>query len=276
LELWKQLARNDTRSPGNTAMPADAQRELAGLRARIDVLEAKAVPYTAEELALFAKTPPMLAAGISERENAPRVPPKTPPPAEGAFSKVARGIPTGAGALAASAERAFGMGKYDEAEQKYLEILRQEPDNITTLANVASAQLEQGRVGDAEKHVTRALELDPQDHFALYLLGRIRFQQEKLDEALDALSRSAKANPDYPDAQNYLGIVLSEKGMRGPAETALRRAIQLQPNNGVAHNNLAVVYATQKPPALALARWHYRKAREAGHPANAELEKLLQ
>jgi tetratricopeptide (TPR) repeat protein len=273
LELWKQLARQDKKSGG--AMPADAQRELASLRARVDVLEAKAVPYTAEELALFAKSPPVLATSVSERNTTPAAS-NVPPPAEGNFSKVSRGVPTGAGTLVRSAERAFAIGNYEEAEKKYAEVLRQDPDNITTLANLASAQLEQGRAADAEKHAVRALQLDPQDHFALYLLGRIRFQQDKLDEALDALSRSVKANPDYPDAQNYLGIVLSEKGMRGPAETALRRAIQLQPNNGVAHNNLAVVYATQKPPAMALARWHYKKAREAGHPANAQLEKLLQ
>ena len=90
------------------------------------------------------------------------------------------------------------------------------------------------------------------------------------------LSRSAKANPEYAETQNYLGIVLSEKGMRAPAEAALRRAVQLQPNHPAAHNNLAVVYATQKPPALALAKWHYQKAVAAGHARNAELEKLLE
>ena len=70
--------------------------------------------------------------------------------------------------------------------------------------------------------------------------------------------------------------MLSEKGQRGPAEAALRRAIQLQPDHAVAHNNLAVVYATQTPPSLALARWHYQKARAAGHPRNAPLEKMLE
>lgn len=108
------------------------------------------------------------------------------------------------------------------------------------------------------------------------MLGRIRFRQDRIDEAFEALSRSAQANPDYADTQNYLGIVLSEKGQRGPAEAALRRAIQLQPENAVAHNNLAVVYATQKPPALALARWHYQKAISGGHPKNAQLEKMLE
>jgi Tfp pilus assembly protein PilF len=49
----------------------------------------------------------------------------------------------------------------------------------------------------------------------------------------------------------------------------------LQPNYAGAHHNLAVVYATQKPPFLELARWHYQKALGMGHPKNAELETSL-
>ena len=273
VELWKQVATKNTRPVAPNTMPREAERELAMLRARVGVMEAKAVPYTAEELALFAKSPPAL---ITNAPAKPELPiGALPPPAEGNL-KVTHGIPIGAGALVRSAESAFSARRYDVAEQKYLEILRQDENNVTTVANLASAQLERGNLVDAEKNVQRALQLDPNDNFALYLLGRLRFNQDKLDEALDALSRSVKADPNYADAQNYLGIVLSEKGFRGPAETALRRAVQLQPDFAVAHNNLAVVYAMQKPPALALARWHYKKAREAGHPANAELEKLLQ
>jgi TPR repeat protein len=52
--------------------------------------------------------------------------------------------------------------------------------------------------------------------------------------------------------------------------------VQIQPGHAAAHNNLAVVYATQMPPAIALARWHYQKAMSAGHPRNAELEKILE
>jgi len=63
--------------------------------------------------------------------------------------------------------------------------------------------------------------------------------------------------------------------MRGAAETALRKAIQLEPNHASAHHNLAVIYLTQKPPLVELAKWHYQKALAAGHPRNADLEKLL-
>ena len=75
--------------------------------------------------------------------------------------------------------------------------------------------------------------------------------------------------------QNFLGITLDHKGLRSQAETALRKAVQIEPKYGAAHNNLAVAYVRQKPPLVELARYHYQKARDAGHPANPELEKLI-
>jgi tetratricopeptide (TPR) repeat protein len=276
VELWKQVAQQNQQQNALApipAMPSDAQRELLNLRARVQTLEAKPVPYTSEELALFNRPPAALVANVATPSSA--VPFNGVPPIEQARPKVSRGVPAGAQPLLRAAERAFATAQFADAERNYLEVLRQDENNVTTLGNLASAQVELGRYADAEKTVTKALSLDPEDFFSLYVLGRIRFRENKMDEALDALSRSAQSNPDYADAQNYLGIVLSEKGQRGPAEAALRRAIQLQPNNAVAHNNLAVVYATQTPPALALARWHYQKARDGGHPRNAQLEKMI-
>ncbi|MCU0783999.1 MAG: tetratricopeptide repeat protein, partial [Verrucomicrobia bacterium] len=114
------------------------------------------------------------------------------------------------------------------------------------------------------------------DAYSLSILGYLRFRQEKYDAALDAFSRSAGLNPQSAEVQNYLGITLSHKGLRGPAETALRKAIQLDPGYGAAHNNLAVIYATQSPPLIELARWHYQRALGAGHPRDADLEKLFE
>jgi Flp pilus assembly protein TadD len=103
----------------------------------------------------------------------------------------------------------------------------------------------------------------------------LRFQQGKYDEAFDALSRSAQLDPKNAETQNYLGITLSQQGQREAAETALRKAVMLNPNYAGAHHNLAVVYATQKPPFLELARYHYRKALALGQPNNPELEKQI-
>jgi Flp pilus assembly protein TadD len=177
--------------------------------------------------------------------------------------------------LAAEAQRLFSARDFAKAEEKYTEMLRQDEKNVYTLANLAAIQLELNRLDEAEKSVKQALAVSPEDGFSLSILGYVKFRQEKYDEALDALSRAATINPDSAEIQNYLGVTLSHKGLRGPAETALRKAITLDPTYGSAHNNLAVIYLSQQPPYADLARWHYQKARAAGHPPNAELEKLL-
>jgi tetratricopeptide (TPR) repeat protein len=271
------LKKQGSKRGSSKGSPADGQQELAALQARVQVLEAKPSPYSAEELAALSKPDVKMVAVATQASpagtNTPATASKDPQPA--AAKKTAKELPPGAGALAAAAQRDFTDRRFAEAEKKYLEILRQDDKNVYTLGNVAAIQVEMNKLDDAEKNLDTALGVDPQDDFCLYLMGRVKFLRGKQDEALNYLSRAAKVNPDNPETQNYLGIVLSEKGQRIPAEAAFRKAIQLQPGYGAAHNNLAFVYATQKPPSLALARWHYQKALAAGHARNPELEKLL-
>jgi len=235
-----------------------SEKELASVKARLASLEAQKVPYSAEELALF-KQPPLQPSKVVAKT----------------AKNTAKELPVNTVTLVAEAESAFRSRRYSDAERKYQEVLKFDESNSSTLANLAASQLEQNKVEDAEITLKRALAAEPDDSHALTLLGIVKFRQEKFDDAFDALSRSAQMDPQNAEAQNYLGITLSQKGQRGAAETALRKAIQLSPGYGSAHNNLAVIYATQQPPFLELARWHYQKALAAGHPQNIELEKLL-
>ena len=236
----------------------ELNNQITALRARLEVFEARAVPYTPEELALFKKPAPQLAAANPN-----------------AGKKSINELPSGSASFVVSAQRHFAAKEFDQAEQDYLQILRRDEKNVYTLANLAAIQLERGKLDEAEKSVKQALAHAPDDAYSLSILGYVKYRQEKFDEALDALGRAAKLNPQSAEIQNYLGVTLSQKGLRGPAETALRKAIQIDPGYGSAHNNLAVIYATQKPPSLELARWHYQKAQAAGHPRNEELEKAF-
>ncbi len=235
-------------------------KEVTGLRARVEVFEAPAIPYTAEELALFNLAPPDATVTADSDDS----------------RKSIRALPPGSAALVASAQRNFAAKDYDKAEADYLEILRKDEHNPNTLANLAAIQLEMGRLEEAEKNIKLALAAAPNDGYNLSILGYVKYRQGKFDDALAALSRAAKAIPQSAEIQNYLGVTLSQKGLRGPAETALRKAIQIDPKYSDAQNNLAVIYATQTPPLLELARWHYQKALDAGHPKNPELEKLFE
>jgi tetratricopeptide (TPR) repeat protein len=230
--------------------------EVNVLRARLAVDEARAVPYTPEELALFQQPAPLIANPNAEK-------------------KSIRELPGGSASLVAEAQNYFAAKQYDKAEDDYLQILRHDENNGLALANLAAIELQENKLDDAEKHITTALTQAPNDAYNLSILGYLKFQQGKYDDALDALSRAAKLDPQNPEIENYLGVTLSHKGLRLQAETALRKAVELDPNYAAAHNNLAVIYISQQPPLPQLARWHYEKALAAGQPRNPDLDKML-
>jgi len=243
----------------NSAQVQDLENQLATARSRLEVFDARTVPYSPEELRLLQQPAATLAAADPK-----------------AGKKSIKELPAGSAALVAEAQRCFAAKEYDKAEAAYLQVLKQDPKNVPTLGNLAAIEVESQHFDRAEANVKQALAQDPEDPYSLYVLGILRFRQGKYDEALDALSHSAKLDPQNPEVQNYLGLALSEKGQRAAAETALRKAIQLQPGYSAAHYNLAVVYATQQPPATELARWHYQKAIGSGHPRNPDLERRFE
>ena len=265
-DLKQQLAAMTPATPSQPAPAAAAasSAELEQLRARLAVLEAAAVPYTAEERAVL-KSP--TAARLTVPPAAAREP----------ASKVhsVKDLSPGAATIMRDAEMDATTRRYDDAEKKYLQVLQQDENNIYVLAKLGSAEFAAGRLDDCEKNTRRALALDPNDPGALYLLGILRYRQEKLDEAFDALSRSASFNPTNQSTQYFLGCVLADKGLRSEAETALRKALDLDPNFADAHFSLALVYAAQTPPSLEMARFHYQKALDLGHAKNASLDKML-
>lgn len=246
--------------------------QIHSLQARMEVLEAKKVPYTAEELALFKAPEPTLIAAASSENKTP-APVAKPDTAKKA--KATRDEPAGSAEFIVNARKAYKEGRYDDAEKAYNEVLKLDENNISTLGNLAVTQMQQRHLDDADKTLKRALELDADDTFNLNLMGQLRFRQNKFDEALDLLSKAARLDPKNPETQNYLGITLSQKGQREAAETALRKAIQMAPDYPSAHMNLAIVYATQNPPYIELARYHYQKAKSLGHEPNPELDKML-
>ena len=261
-QLSNDLA--DSEAHQQAAPVAASTQEVEQLRAKLAVLEASRVPYTAEELAVLKESSSHPTAQL----------PEAPAPRRHVVHS-SKDLPTGAGALMADAARASMERDYAKAEQKYLAVLEQDENNVYVLTYLANAQYAAGHLAECEKTVQRALALDPDDPATLFLLGILRYREEKLDQAFDALSRSAQYNPTNAGTQNFLGCVLADKGLRPAAETAFRKALQVDPDYADAHYNLALVYAHETPPSPELARWHYKKAVELGHPKSPALEKLL-
>lgn len=259
-EANRQIAQFKTRKEPQSM--SSLTNQLVLLRSRLEILEARKSPYTPEELALFKKGDDLTLKTAALK-------------AKGSKKSV-KDIPAGAGPLVTEAQRAFAAQRFDEAEKKYEQVLKMDEKSVFTLGNLAAIEIQQNRLDVAENNLNKALAIEPTDGYSLSLMGIVKFDREKYDEALDFLSRAAEVDPANAETQNYLGITLSQKGQRAPAEAALRKAIVLQPNYAAAHNNLAVIYASQQPPALELARYHYQKALNAGHPKNPQLEAMLE
>ena len=238
------------------AQAAELQNRIDTLRSRLEILEAEKIPYTDEEKKLFAE------------------PNTGDQPVNTLQAKVAT-LPEGGADDFKAGQAALIEAKFGEAEQKFLHVLKLDEENPLTLGNLALAQMEQGNYEGAEASLTRALKNDDEDTFSLSLIGTLRYRQKKYDEARDYLAKAVKLNPEDSRAQHFLGSALNNLGQRKAAETALRKAVQIKPGYSEAHHNLAVVYATQNPPFIALAKFHYDKAVAGGHKKNADLEKIL-
>ncbi len=275
--LSRQLAAAEKKlqekSAEKTSGSSSSRKEVDRLRARLAVMESRPSPFTPEELASFQK--PVAGAVAADAPARASSAPLTPVPVASetkAAKKGNRELPPGAGALVAEADRAFEARRYDEAEKKYLQVLAQDDKNLYALSHLGAVNLEMSRLGEAEKYLKRSLESDGEDEFSLSLMGVVKYDQDKYDEAIDYLSRAAKINPKRSATQVFIGLALAKKGQRGPAEAALRKALELQPNNPDAHYNLALIYASQNPPFLEMARWHYQKALVFGAAKNPTLE----
>ena len=253
----KQIASSKDKPSGLKADELAAQ--LSAVRSKLDVYEMKLVPFSPEEKALF-RQPVKLATTDQPARKTGSIP---KPPA-------------GARDLVIEAQRLFARGDFAEAEKKYKELLAKDEKNLYTLANLSAIQIEESKFDEAEKNLKRALVVAPDDAYSMQMLGYLKFRQQKYNDALTILSQAAQLNPDSAEIQNYLGVTLSNIGQRDAAERALRNALRIDANYGSAHNNLAVIYATQEPPSVELARWHYQRALDAGNPKHPELEKLFE
>ena len=287
IEVTRELSKRIAEPPPAPAVStAELEKQLEGIRAKLSIFEAKQVPFTVEELALFKQPNTKLA---RVETNTPPVAVASPPaPVTAATDtgstnaatvvkkKDPRELPPGAGPLIAEAQRAIDGDRFADAEARYQEVLRQDQDNVYVLANLAAVQVDQGKTAEAEANLAHALKVAPEDSASLYMMGNLKLQQEKYDEAIELLSLSAKINPEKALTQFFLGKALIQKGNRAPAETALRRAVQLKPNWGEPHYLLSVLYSTQQPNFPELAQYHYKKAIAGGAPRNMEFERWME
>jgi tetratricopeptide (TPR) repeat protein len=179
-------------------------------------------------------------------------------------------------ALITEARDQFVRGNFAAAEDLYQKFVELQPNNVVALANLGVSQFRQGKLTAAQLALEKALAVDPKDAFTLTTLGAVMIEQNRIEDAIGYLERANESQADDAITLNYLGVASSQLGQFGKAEQSLRRAITVNPEYAEAHFNLAVIYATAKPPSIALAKRHYEKAIELGSTPDKRLASMLQ
>lgn len=259
--------------PVVTLLDSDAARMSAKvemLKPKVEDVGGDAAPAATPAPATAADTPQPAASPTPDAVNAAAE--SAPPTGAAALAEISPEMK----ALLAKARDAFVAGNFAAAERLYQKIVEQQPDNVVALANLGVSQFRQGKLTAAQLALERAIKANPTDSFTLTTLGAVMIEQNRSEDAIGYLERANQATPDDPITLNYLGVASSQLGKFGKAEQSLRRAITVRPDYAEAHFNLAVIYATAKPPSLALAKRHYEKALELGAGPDKRLSAMLQ
>ena len=277
VEILKPKVEDLAAAPGEEG-PEDAPQTAAEVVAEdapqveVEVVaEDVATPVAeVESEAVAADTLPAETAGDAEEEAQP-----TGSPDEAGTSPPEADIPPEVLALIAEARDQFVRGNFSAAEKLYQQFVELQPNSVVALANLGVTQFRQGKLTAAQLALEKAIAADPNDAFTLTTLGAVMIEQNRIEDSLAYLERASEVVPDDPVTLNYLGVAASQLGQFGKAEQSLRRAITVNPEYAEAHFNLAVIYATAKPPSIALAKRHYEKALELGSGPDARLDSLL-
>ena len=243
----------------------ETETDDAKLSARVEMMKPQTDESGTAADSSAGGDPAVAASGEEQAPAAAEVAPAPPPDRDGETA-----------AIVAEAREAFVQGDFAKAEELYQKFVDQEPSNVVALANLGVAQFRQGKLTAAQLALERAIKSDPNDAFSLTTLGAVMIEQNRIEDAIGYLERANDARADDAITLNYLGVASSQLGQFGKAEQSLRRAITVKPEYAEAHFNLAVIYATAKPPSIALAKRHYEKALELGSSPDQRLATMLQ
>lgn len=170
---------------------------------------------------------------------------------------------------------AFQSGNFEGAREAYQRVLRIEPNNLPALVNLGATEYRLGNSAEAERLLRRSLQIKPDNPTAWLNLGIVYLERDEPMRSLAAIAQAVVHAPDDPVARNYLGVAAGRNRWFDAAEAELRRAVELQPDYADAHFNLAVFCLERNPPAVELARRHYRKARELGAAPDPLIERAI-
>jgi predicted Zn-dependent protease len=129
------------------------------------------------------------------------------------------------------------IGQHTRALEAFDAALRLDPSHRKSLLNSARVLLETNQPQDALERIERALSIEPLSAEGLRLEGRAYDALGKFDEAIDAYQRALAIDDRDVWAMNNLGYLYIQQGRSDAALLPLARAVELRGNVPVFQNN---------------------------------------
>ena len=134
-----------------------------------------------------------------------------------------------------------GMGKYEQAIEKFRRALDLEPMNDKACCGLGSAYEYLGLFSDAEKIYKQAIDLKPEYWSGYSYLGSLYFKQGRYIEAAEQFSKVTQLVPDHNFGYSNLGGVYLLEGRYFEAIRVLQHSTTLRPTEE-AFSNLGTAY----------------------------------
>ncbi len=153
------------------------------------------------------------------------------------------------------------IGQHTRALEAFDAALRLDPSHRKSLLNSARVLLETSRPQDALERIERALAIEPLSAEGLRLKGRAHHELGQFTEAIDAYERALAVDDRDVWAMNNLGYLYIQQGRSDAALLPLARAVELRGNVPVFQNNFAT--ALERSGHFVTAREAYQAALQA-------------
>jgi predicted O-linked N-acetylglucosamine transferase (SPINDLY family) len=140
-------------------------------------------------------------------------------------------------ALLPAAIKAYGEGRYDDAQALCRQILQGLPNHFDALHILGASASDCGRFDEAAAILARAIAVEPRSAEAHSNLGQSLFKLRRYEEARAAYEKAIALKPNFAMALTNLGNTLMHLRLFDQSIAAHDRALALKADYADAHNN---------------------------------------
>ncbi len=150
-----------------------------------------------------------------------------------------------------SADRLFGLNKYDMAIKEYQKGLEIEPSDINLINSLGVCFGIMGELDKAKLEFKKAMKIKPNELMVIYNIGLLYQIEGNIDKAIIYLRKAHGIKPSAFEVELLLGHLLIKKELPDQAIPHLEKAGQVNPKSGLAFRMKGEIYLVDNLPEKA-------------------------